>query len=45
MAGVELLRSMLKDLRLLLGAARIEAEEENVQTATKRRTTLPRDVH
>ena len=44
MAGVELLRFMLKDLRAMLGEAGIEAKAENVQAATERRTTLSREV-
>ena len=44
MAGVEFLWSMFKDLCRMLRAARIDAEEQNVQAATKRRTTLSREV-
>ena len=44
MAGVEFLRFMLKDLRPMLGAARIEAKAKKMQTATERRKTLSREV-
>ena len=44
MAGVELLWFMLKDLRAMLGEARIEAKAENVHATSERRTTLSREV-
>ena len=44
MAGVELLRSMFKDLRSMFGAAGVDAKGKNVQAATERRKTLSRDI-
>ena len=44
MAGVELLRFMLKDLRAMLGEAGTEAKAKKMHAATERRTTLSREV-
>ena len=45
MAGVEFLWFMFKDLRPMLGAARIEAKAKKMQAAKERRTALSREFN